>query len=127
MDITYQSIRLLLSSGMVFNPTYYRANLMVAYQKNETKGGNTSMPIAKSKVARNMSKFDKKYFILAISMLTGTIIAGITCCFLFAKPQHQALKDSYTAYQKTKVEHKQDKVNSAFEVLNARKTIELKR
>ena len=87
------------------------------------------MPIAKSKVARNMSKFDKKHFILAISMLTGTIIAGITCCFLFAnaKPQHQDLKDSYTAYQKTKVEHKQDKVNSAFEVLNARKTIELKR
>jgi hypothetical protein len=74
-----------------------------------------------------MSKFDKKHFILAISMLTGTIIAGITCCFLFPKPQHQALKDSYTAYQKTKVEHKQDKVNSAFEVLNARKTIELKR
>ena len=85
------------------------------------------MPIAKSKVARNMSKFDKKHFILAISMLTGVaIIAGITCCFLFAKPQHQALKDSYSAYQKTKVEHKQDKVNSAFEVLNARKTIELK-
>lgn len=85
------------------------------------------MPIAKSKVARNMSKFDKKHFILAISMLTGIIIAGITCCFLFTKPQHQALKDSYTAYQKTKVEHKQDKVNSAFEVLNARKTLELKK
>lgn len=85
------------------------------------------MPIAKSKVARKMSKFDKKHFILAISMLTGTIIVGITCCFLFDKPQHQALKDSYITYQKTKVEHKQDKVNSAFEVLNARKTIELKK
>lgn len=85
------------------------------------------MPIAKGKVASKMSKFDKKHFILLGSMLTGVIITGLTCCFLFVKPQHQALKESYTVYQKMKEAHKQDKVNAAFEVLDARKTIELKK